>query len=296
MPKTLEHNQTSINIFVFAHNEQNHILTCLNSIKEALRETNVQAEGFILVNGSTDNTLKLAEQFSANNSHWQTVNIIVGDKSNAWNVAVHECMNNVGLGFFIDGDCTIENTSLLRMLDVHDDNQDYYAFAAIPKTKGRDFEFITQNTISKEGLSGNFYALSPLFLQQIVKEKFSLPVGLIGDDSVLSWVCKTGISPHYSLSSSSILPVHNAYYKYNRLVPNSLRNIKKYLTRLKRYSIRHMQQECIREYLGPERNFTKLPKQIEDVYPFLDKRFIRYNHPINTLFDAWAFYHLNKKG
>ena len=94
---------------------------------------------------------------------------------------------------------------------------------------------------------------------------FKLPIGLIGDDSLLSWVCGNNLSIKNSRNKDSFGHSINSLFYYERLVPNSIKKIRLYIRRLDRYSLRRLQQKCIRAYVDLY-DFSKLPENIDEVY------------------------------
>ena len=183
-----------VEVCVVAHNEAEFIDTCLVSIASALGQlpSEILSRVHIVNNGSTDNSDIIIDKFcSTKNDAYDAVHIALGDKSNAWNVAFYERVQfEDSLIIFVDGDCTVNPESFSAIIDAAIRNPNAYLLAAIPESIGRYSEIITKNTLQGRALSGNFYAITPLFHKKLKQTQFTLPVGLIGDDSLLAWAAQ----------------------------------------------------------------------------------------------------------
>ena len=89
-------------VAIFAHNEAEHILACLESLAQAAPDKRLEC--FVLANACTDETEALVMKYAEGYPGIHLVSIEVGDKSNAWNVYVHEIAPTAEVHFFIDGD------------------------------------------------------------------------------------------------------------------------------------------------------------------------------------------------
>ena len=281
---------TQIQICVVAHNEEQHIKGCLQSIEQALAKTsNVSASVDIINNGSKDNTQSIAEEFCLERAGWSAHNVTLGDKANAWNLGVYKYATKDLLTIYIDGDCRITPDTFNAFIQAHHTYPNAYIYAGIPATLGRTTAYTIKNTLAGNALSGNLFALSACFISKIRSLDFHLPVGLIGDDSLLAWVSTQDFKLSNTRNSELMKGVKGAQFLYHRLAPTSIANIRLYIRRLQRYSLRHIQQCCIRQFLEQNDNFEKLPKQIEPLYKYLSSEFVRNNSMVNKYFDKKAF-------
>ena len=279
-----------VEVCVVAHNEAEFIDTCLVSIESALGQlpSEILSRVHIVNNGSTDNSDIIIDKFcSTKNDAYDAVHIALGDKSNAWNVALYERVQfEDSLIIFVDGDCTVNPESFSAIIDAAIRNPNAYLLAAIPEPIGRYSEIITKNTLQGRALSGNFYAITPLFHQKLKQTQFTLPVGLIGDDSLLAWAAQCDFKLSKGVKHGLLVGVENARFGYHRLVPNSFTNVRMYWRRLQRYSLRHLQQCCIKEYLTLENDeFASLPDNIEALYTFHSLNHIRTDSRLNNFLD-----------
>ncbi|MGJ8694432.1 MAG: glycosyltransferase family 2 protein [Thalassotalea sp.] len=275
-----------LQICVVAHNEQEHILGCLQSIEVAIAAANIsQYCVHIINNGSSDNTQIIAETFCADKTPWFAHNIALGDKANAFNLGVYNYATADALTVYIDGDCKISAGTLSAFITAHQDKPNAYIYAAIPMTQGNTTQQTIKNTLAGTALSGNLFALSEQFIKKLREKSFKLPVGLIGDDSLLAWVSSHDFKLSNGVISGYLVGVEGAKFEYHRLAPTSWSNIKLYYRRLTRYSLRHLQQKCIREFLNEHDAFEKLPESINALYELHKPEHIRTEGLVNQYFD-----------
>ncbi|MBE91051.1 glycosyltransferase [Alteromonas macleodii] len=279
-----------IEVCVVAHNEEDFIVSCLESIEVALANMpeSIAFKVHIVNNGSSDSSESIIDSFCSTRDDFDAKHIRLGDKSNAWNVAIYELVqNSESLIVMVDGDCTISADSLVALLEGAKLNTDAYLLAAIPEPIGRYSESITRNTLNGKALSGNFYAITPLFYEKIKQTGFMLPVGLIGDDSLLAWVAQCDFKLSNGVKNGLMVGIKGALFGYHRLVPNTFKNIKMYWRRLQRYSLRHIQQNCIKAYLTLENDdFASLPSHVVELYRYHRPEHIRTDNRLNTFLDT----------
>lgn len=254
-------------INVLAYNEEDFIERCLDSIAQSiLQMDNHNVEVNIICNGCTDNTYQVSEQYVKDKPEWNVYHLKLGDKANAWNFAVELGERALLTSVFIDGDCTITPHSLMSIAQFYSEHPESYIIAGIPKTQGRTTNDTIQKTLNGEALSGNFYALTPRFLERLYQVNFRLPVGLIGDDSLLAWVASHNFRLSNGVIHGLLQGCEGAQFYYHRLTPTSVKNIYQYIRRLHRYSLRHLQQSAIREHLNYYDTFESLPDNIDRIY------------------------------
>ena len=285
-----------VQICVIAHNEEAHILGCLQGIRAALENAqDVISEVHIINNGSTDATQSIAEQYVSSMENWFAHEVLKGDKANAWNLGLYEFALNDVLTIYIDGDCKITPDTVNAFVQACKEKPEAYIYAGIPKTKGRTTEDTIRKTLAGNALSGNLFALSPRFVSRVRELNFKLPVGLIGDDSLLAWVSTHDFKLSNGRLDGLLVGVASAEFFYHRLSPTSISNIRLYIRRLQRYSLRHLQQCCIRQFLEKYDEFALLPNKATQLYDYLSPKFIRKDSVITRYFDSRAFKEANLK-
>jgi len=290
----MQHNRQPIRINVLAYNEALFIEKCLDSIKLSL-EFASQSDAIvsIIANGCRDNTYDIARSYCEAFATWTAYELQLGDKSNAWNYAITlDDTDDKSFTVFVDGDCTISKQAIKALQDTYNDSPYAYIIAGIPGTKGNTTEETIKRTLEGKALSGNFYALTPNFLKKVADNQFLLPVGLIGDDSLLAWVSSHDFKLSNGVISGRLIGSHGADFFYHRLTPNSLSNIKLYIRRIHRYSLRHLQQSCIREYLNRVDDFDQLPAHINELYQHKAFKHIR-KKSVYGIFDVINYCSIN---
>ena len=247
-------------VAIFAHNEAENIIACLNSVKREIRSGD---ECYVLNNGSCDNTEELVSDFSKENEWCNLVSIEIGDKANAWNVFCHQLRVQAALFIFLDGDCVVVKNSFDALELCMSNNPSVNAVAGLPA------EYCSQKNreemLVSGGLAGNLYALSQEFVARIRKEGIFLPIGLIGDDSLVGSLAYWNLNPRNDWDKSKIVNCKDANFAYRRLSLLSFSDIKMYWKRKIRYSLRRYQNILIGFRLKAG-GVSAMPKNIEEIY------------------------------
>ncbi|MEZ8094209.1 glycosyltransferase family 2 protein [Photobacterium swingsii] len=232
-----------IQICVFAYNLEHHIENSINSIIKNLGD--YSADIYIMANGCKDKTAEVAYKIAKNNKKVHVVELSIGDKSNAWNIFTYDYYDNYSIPIFVDGDLEFENNAIKNIIDFHLNNPTYNSISSFPFEHGRSSITWRKELLEKHQFTGNLYLLSQQFISKMIKRKVKLPVGLIGDDSMLGYLSATNLEQNSDYPKQRIGVCQNAIFTYDPLNIFSLKDIKLYLRRRIRYSIRYMQQHSI---------------------------------------------------
>ena len=247
-------------IAIFAHNEAKNIISCLESVKKSMRACD---ECYVLNNGSCDDTGELVRTFAKKNSFCKLISIEIGDKSNAWNVFCHELSISASMYIFLDGDCTVVSGALDSLEYGLENNPSANACAALPlesvSKKNRE------QMLREGGLAGNLYALSRNFLERIRSADVRLPVGFIGDDSLVGALACWDLDPRNSWDSGRIVLCKDANFSYDPLSLLSVADMRLYYRRKISYSLRRYQMSIIKEPLQMH-GIGAIPKSVDDLY------------------------------
>lgn len=246
-------------VAVFAHNEGDNIISCLNSIKAEIRDGD---ECYVLNNGSTDNTEEVVVEYSEGNTFCKLVSIDVGDKANAWNVFCHRLNISAAVFIFVDGDCVVQPGSFDAFELCFKNNPRANAAAGLPTESSSRKNRRAMLDIG--GLAGNLYALSQNFMMRIRDEEVVMPFGLIGDDSLVGSLACWDLNPRGDWDKSRIIMCDGANFSYERLSLFSLSDVKLYLRRKVRYSLRHYQNIMIRAHLKAGEGV--MPSNVDELY------------------------------
>lgn len=241
-----------LSIAVFAHNEEKSITASLNAIVAAGLAPEDRVT--VLVNGTTDRTHALVDDFAATDSRVGCVDIAFGDKANAWNVYVHtHAPRDAAAHVFIDGDVRISAGALDRFRAALDAHPEALALSALPRG-GRQSEGWAERIVKNHGMPGNFYALRGSVVERM-SGRFWLPVGLIGDDTLLRNMVLRDFDVEGTLVPERIRPVPGAYFDYESFPVSSLSGVLSLWRRHKRYALREAQIHALMRRLstgGPQ--------------------------------------------
>ena len=227
---------------MFAHNEARAIRTCLESILATEADCDLRIG--VLVNGCTDETAEIVHAVARKHPNVALVSIELGDKANAWNLYVHEIAGDAEAYFFVDGDVRVRPGSLLRLRDTLAENPDANAAAALPAS-GRNLDSFRRDIIREHGLAGNLYALSAPFVAKIRHAGIRLPVGLVGEDSLVGALAKWNLDAEMPWNNARIVCAEGAEFAFESLSPFNPRDWHTYWRRLIRYKIRAYQNQLI---------------------------------------------------
>jgi len=258
-----------LNVAIFAHNEEGNIERCILSVigatsnPERLRIT-------VLINGTTDTTKSIVVKCCDSFPQISIKDIVLGDKSNAWNEYVYGGINIDENHFFMDGDNWLP-AYCLDKLEFEFDTSKFWGLAPIPLGVSEGLrEFLLSNGF----ISGNLYGVSGEFLKAVLETKFRLPVGFIGDDSLVMYMLQEGFEGlGYCAEIKGIKVVENT----GPVIPRVKLSFGMLLfmhRRYKRYAIRHFQQEIL-YYLGRKNMLHELPDQSINLKKYLTKIGVR---------------------
>lgn len=247
-------------IAVFAHNEARKIVTCLESVKKNIKHGDTCV---VLNNGSSDATKTLVEAFAKDNNFCRLVEIEVGDKSNAWNVFIHQVNLQADVFCFLDGDCEMLPGSLDALERCMHDNPTANAIAAIPADNTG--EVFRGAMLEEGGLAGNLYALSNQFVTRIRAAHVRLPLGLIGDDSLVGTLAYWDLNPKQGWDLSKIKLCESARFFYTPLRYFSFHDVWLYYRRKIRYSLRRIQTNLMYKPLKAQ-GLAAIPPNVDVLY------------------------------
>jgi glycosyltransferase involved in cell wall biosynthesis len=248
---------------IFAHNESRTIRRCLDAINAApLLE---QTTCFVLANGCNDDTIHIAQQYAKSAPWVQVVEILVGDKANAWNVFVHEIAPVADCYFFLDGDCVVESGAFGALETALKQNVCINAASGVPSASNFSTGVYRREIINSGGLAGNLYALSGDFVRRIREMKVRLPVGFIGDDSLVGALALWDLEPMREWNHRHLVVCEQARFVYEPIWKTTLRNPWFYIRRQQRYSLRHFQNRLLAKHLKAL-GVSALPERVEDLY------------------------------
>lgn len=258
---------------VLAHNEEKHILRCLEGLKAAEPENYFKVRVFVMANGCTDGTEKIVNDYATDNPNINLISIEMADKNNAWNTFIHDTCSKYcpdsDVYFFMDGDATLGAGALTALSRGLEDREEAHAASAIPIT-GRSKDIDAAEILENNGLVANLYALRGSFVRKLIDRSVRLPLGLEGDDGLIGALIKWDLDPTTDWNHKRITPCADAGFGYESMSFWSVTDWRIYWRRLIRYERRRYEFEL----LGPRlkvKGLSGLPQHISEVYGEIDK-------------------------
>lgn len=250
-------------IAIFAHNEATHIAACIDSIVNAAGQHACRIH--VLANGCSDDTASVVARKQAANSAVSLVTIGLADKANAWNHYIHGLAPSGATHFFVDGDVTLDGASLQRLDDCLRSSPVANAAAAVPEN-GRDRTDWIRRMIRHGRVSGGLYALQDTFVEHLRGQGIRIPVGLIGDDFLVSALAKDmPAADAIYRASEKLAVVPDATFRFESISERSPGALRAYLRRLVRYRVRSHQLGMLFDVTAT-RGFQALPANMVDLY------------------------------
>ncbi len=256
-------------IAVFAHNEAKRIGAALKSIIAAADRQVVEV--YVLANGCTDSTSEQVRACAGFLDNLWLLETKVSDKANAWNLFVHEVLATrdgrpFDTVFFMDGDVTLEPGSMPLLASALVEVPSAHAAGGMPAT-GRDRDPWRQRMVQNAMLAGNYYALRGSFIGCLQEREVRMPLGLIGEDFLVSWLVSNdawrGASP---VEDGPHCVFHtDALFSFRSLSPWRPADIRTYLRRKWRYTLRALQHQMLMMMLI-HRGVSAMPRDVETLY------------------------------
>lgn len=250
-------------IAVFAHNEATNIAACIDSIVNAAGQHAFRI--YVLANGCSDDTASVVARKQAATRAVSLVTIELADKANAWNHYVHGLASAGATHFFVDGDVTLDGASLQRLDDYLRSTPIANAAAAVPEN-GRGKTDWIRRMIRHGRVSGGLYALQGAFVEYLRGQRIRIPVGLIGDDFLVSAFAK-GIPAADAIyrANEKLGVVPDATFRFQSISGRSPSALRAYLRRLIRYRVRSYQLGMVFDVTATH-GFQALPANMLDLY------------------------------
>lgn len=276
-------------IAIFAHNEERSIARCLDSIFSAVAgDATLDPQLYVLVNGSRDRTADIVKAYGRRHANVHLVEIELGDKSNAWNHYVYRVAPEAPVHLFIDGDVRMGPRAIQEIILTFSEHPNAMAVAAGP-VGGRHAERYREETRKHPGIWGNLYGLRQSTLDRFRSNHIRLPIGAIGDDGLVGILIAKDFDPRGRYAAGRTVFAERATFVYPPLRWFDPSDVKKYIRRRIRYSVRYYQFKILGQ-LFQERGLKGLPEQMVDAYDRLEQFRSLRRGGLNAIFDrlAWA--------
>ena len=243
MQKSMNTNQNKVQICMFVYNLEDELEDSINSACKASQGLDYHL--YVMCNGCKDSSLDVAKRLAKNNPRIVPVHIEFGDKADTWNTFVYEVYDDDSIPVFIDGDLTFAEKSIYNIVDYYLKHDYLNAVSGFPWVGGRSAKAWRKSLIENHEFTGNINVLSPRFIGDVKDRNVKLPIGLIGEDSMLGFLTATNLVDGTDSPSDRIGICENAIFIYPKLYMFSTSNIRLYLRRRVRYAMRRLQQDAI---------------------------------------------------
>ncbi len=278
---------------VFAHNESGRIRSALESIVQAAAGRDVEV--WVLANGCTDSTTEEVRACATLLPNLWMAEIDIADKANAWNVYVHELITperaaGIETYFFMDGDVTLEPAALALLASSLNDVPTAKAAGGMPAT-GRDRASWRARMVSNGTLAGNLYALRASFVRTVREKKVRVPVGLVFEDSLVSWLVATQLGETRTVGRDpQCIFCANAEFSFRSLSLRRPADYPFYMRRKWRYTCGGLQLEMLVNALRAQ-GLAAMPAHVHDLYvtgPLPSRvRWVGLDTPLRLLAVLW---------
>ncbi|NTV70735.1 MAG: hypothetical protein HGA71_11360 [Azonexaceae bacterium] len=177
----------------------------------------------------------------------------LGDKAETWNVYVHHLHPKANITFFIDGYVQPEASSLRELAIALKDSEHALAATGVPSL-GRTAERHTKAMLREGGLQGGLFALSSLAMDEIVNQRFRLPIGLYRVDSLIGAAINFNFNPATNSWAPSRIRVQpSATYRYQTLRWWRIKDLITHLKRMRRQAQGALENQAVRNHLAHNR-------------------------------------------
>lgn len=274
---------------VFAHNEERRLAASLEAADS--QATQIDLDIHVMANGCTDRTIDIARSFPARNSRIIVHDIDIGDKANAWNQFIHDVKTPYDYYFFTDGDVRIVQGSFDAMLKDIQTHKDANAVAGLPFS-GRTRKAWADHIMKVHGLPGGLYLLPRRSVERFKKAAIRIPRGFIGEDVFLMMMLRRDFEMANPNRREGICVCPTAGFEYDSFSIVSPENILLYWKRLKRNSLRQMQNNILFPKLTKTGN-SAIPAHMDEIYTKENIALLRPRNSFpNFLFDRLAIAHI----
>jgi glycosyltransferase involved in cell wall biosynthesis len=283
----------SWSLAVFAHNESGRIGAALESIVRAA--SNRDVEVWVLANGCTDATSDEVRAHATVLPNLWLAEIEIADKANAWNVYVHELISperarEIEIYFFMDGDVRLERDALAVLASSLNDVPTAKAAGGMPAT-GRDRASWRARMVRNGTLAGNLYALRASFVRTVREKKVRVPVGLVFEDSLVSWLVATPFGETRTVGRDpQCIFCANAEFSFRSLSLLRPADYPFYMRRKWRYTCGGLQLEMLVNVLRAQ-GLAAMPAHVHDLYvtgPLPSRvRWVGLDTPLRLLAVLW---------
>ncbi len=237
-------------------NEAATIASCLESLDANCE--GVPARILLLLNGSTDDTLAIAEGLRLKHATLEIHASRGADKANAINQYVHRLRDPGALAFFVDGYITAHAGALPAIEGALAAHPHAHVASAVP-VSGRSSAYMRAQLLKGGGISGNLFACTPRFLDRLVAAGLRLPLFLYRGDGLIGSMAAHDLDAIGTpWDNSRLIGVADATYEFRPLSPFRWRDVKRQLKREVRQARGTLESAAVKALIY-ERGYAALP-------------------------------------
>jgi hypothetical protein len=252
------------NVAVFSHNEAARIGQCIASIAQAIGRR--RALVTLVLNGTTDDSAAIARQ--AAREHGMPIEIWripLGDKSNAIDQFFYKLRAPAELYFSVDGYVTIGRRAFEGLAAGLAGRPGAVAATGIA-INGRTMHLSSGDILALGGnLQGQLHALRPAFLDRMVGQGISLPIGLYRGDGLLGSLAAHDLDAiGTQWDTRRVVGVAEATFEIPSLSLFAPRDLRRQFWRKVRQMRGHLENAAIKTVIY-RRGFAALPTYADEM-------------------------------
>lgn len=219
----------------------------------------------VMANGCTDGTEDAVRAWAAGRGDLRLFSLRPGDKAGAWNEYVHTIRADADVHFFVDGHIRPGPRSMAHLAEALAANGTANAAGALPES-GRHREAWRGQMLRNRTLAGGLYALSRRFIERIRRLDLRLPVGFLGDDTLVSYLAREDFGePPPADQSARVIVEERAEFAFHPLSPFRPGDWRTHLRRRFRQALKAYQYTLLMPRLA-ERGLGSMPASVDDLY------------------------------
>lgn len=251
-----------VSLCIFAHDAEETLPRAVAALDDA--GAGADAVINIVEYGSTDDTARLARTLALADPRIRVHEIALADKAHAWNEYTHRIAGLAEMHVFMDATARPAKGALKALALALQSSSKAYAAAGLPIT-GRSRRAWATRLFTEHYVSSPLYALRGGALDRFRDQAIRLPVGVIGEDGLVSYILVTDFEGgENDTRRIRIAVAGGAFFEFDELGLNA-RDLAAYLRRLKRHSLRHFQNELLYALLK-ETGLAAMPDRIDELY------------------------------
>lgn len=248
---------------MFVYNLAESIDSSISSVLAAAKGLDFQL--YVMCNGCRDKSYEVAIKSSQVDKRVKVYNLSIADKAATWNSFVYDYYDKISLRVFLDGDLTFEENAIINIAEYQYHHSEYNSVSGLPWAGGRESAMRRSLLLQRHEISGNLYTLSTRFLRKLITRNVKLPVGLIGDDSMLGYLAATDIESGTDEPIMRRGVCRGAIFVYERLSVFRIKHFKLYVRRKVRYAMRKLQQDAVVSKIK-SRGLEAIPTNANDAF------------------------------